>query len=173
MLPDNQLTKIILRLLARSKSFILEKGTERIHAFVYDTEERALKDLTKNIREMPACAYVWVSTQETQAYLAKGILDDYQNKYIILLRIGNDETLSEISHSELEALPAPKLKVYVLTHKYMYGCATCGAKQNLKKCSGCQAVSFCSRECQKALWNQCHHKECAEYSDAIKNSTLK
>lgn len=39
-------------------------------------------------------------------------------------------------------------------------CKTCGVKSStLKKCSGCQSVLYCNRECQKHDWKK-HRHEC-------------
>ena len=47
-------------------------------------------------------------------------------------------------------------------------CAGCGAGSlSLRKCSGCRAVAYCSRECQVRHWLQGGHKrECAELATA-------
>ncbi|KAI9346939.1 hypothetical protein BDR26DRAFT_89628 [Obelidium mucronatum] len=55
-------------------------------------------------------------------------------------------------------------------------CANCGAKEQedsfgggivvkkLKKCQGCQDVSYCSRECQKQAWKPSHKNYCRDIS---------
>lgn len=40
-------------------------------------------------------------------------------------------------------------------------CGFCSIKTNqLKKCSGCKDVSYCSRECQKQDWSRGHKSKC-------------
>ena len=41
------------------------------------------------------------------------------------------------------------------------GCTQCGATHGaMKRCQGCHAVSYCSKECQKAGWNGGHKVDC-------------
>jgi hypothetical protein len=47
-------------------------------------------------------------------------------------------------------------------------CAQCGAVQKLKRCSACQAVAYCSKECQTLHWKSGHKKACAEHRAASK-----
>ena len=47
----------------------------------------------------------------------------------------------------------------VLQYLYPYEhCDTCGKrndnKKQLKRCKGCSAVMYCSKECQKASWHK-------------------
>lgn len=35
----------------------------------------------------------------------------------------------------------------------LLGCMICRAQENLKKCSGCKVIYYCSRECQKKDWS--------------------
>jgi hypothetical protein len=44
-------------------------------------------------------------------------------------------------------------KKYVRTVNKKYGCVVCKKTENIKKCSGCGVVYYCSRECQKIHWS--------------------
>jgi len=39
-------------------------------------------------------------------------------------------------------------------------CANCGNPNNIKRCSGCRKISYCSPECQKIHWKKVHKAEC-------------
>ena len=40
-------------------------------------------------------------------------------------------------------------------------CETCGNYQHLRRCGGCNAVKYCSTECQKEHWRFEHRNQCA------------
>ena len=50
-------------------------------------------------------------------------------------------------------------------------CTGCGASPGegapaFKRCAACQAVAYCTRECQKAHWKKAHKRECATLAGA-------
>ena len=44
---------------------------------------------------------------------------------------------------------------------WFHKCKNCGAIRNLRKCSGCKTVRYCSKECQKDHWSS-HKKNCKQ-----------
>eukprot|EP01064_Diplonema_japonicum_P033149 TRINITY_DN646_c3_g1_i2.p1 TRINITY_DN646_c3_g1~~TRINITY_DN646_c3_g1_i2.p1 ORF type:complete len:421 (+),score=99.11 TRINITY_DN646_c3_g1_i2:59-1264(+) len=57
--------------------------------------------------------------------------------------------------SAVPAAPRPKVDKY---------CYNCKATENLKICSKCKKVCFCSVECQKIAWETRHSEECEEFA---------
>jgi hypothetical protein len=50
-------------------------------------------------------------------------------------------------------------------------CTGCGASRAegapaFKRCAACQAVAYCTRECQKAHWKKAHKRDCATLAGA-------
>jgi len=48
-----------------------------------------------------------------------------------------------------------------------FGCFTCRAN-TAKFCGGCEAIMFCSKECQKIAWKDHHKKECPQIALMMK-----
>ncbi|KAK3377921.1 hypothetical protein B0H63DRAFT_230259 [Podospora didyma] len=49
------------------------------------------------------------------------------------------------------------------------GCETCGEKKGgMKKCTGCEEVKYCSKECQAKGWNDAGHKVDCKIIKAIR-----
>eukprot|EP00794_Sanderia_malayensis_P019573 gene19573-21504_t len=46
-------------------------------------------------------------------------------------------------------------------------CATCGRKEDVKKCGKCKVVDYCSRNCQELHWST-HKKRCAKFAQQLK-----
>jgi hypothetical protein len=55
--------------------------------------------------------------------------------------------------------------------RFVTPCSGCGASNPegapaFKRCAACQAVAYCTRECQKAHWKKAHKRECATLAGA-------
>ena len=49
-------------------------------------------------------------------------------------------------------------------------CAVCGVMTDVKACSGCNSVMYCSKACQKLHWKD-HKASCKEYANNLSNKT--
>lgn len=48
-----------------------------------------------------------------------------------------------------------------------YRCGNCGRAEQLKLCSGCRLISFCSVNCQKQAWKGKHQSFCRAISKIL------
>jgi hypothetical protein len=70
-------------------------------------------------------------------------------------------------------LPARQRMVKIVHEKSRVACSGCSQQvYQLRKCTACRAVSYCSRECQVRHWKEGgHRRECAQLAAAAGAST--
>jgi hypothetical protein len=74
----------------------------------------------------------------------------------LVLFLSKQIPCSCLDEAKMNAKQAPK------TGRCRY-CNSEKLKFELKKCSQCQLVQYCSKKCQLADWRAGHKKECEEY----------
>eukprot|EP00659_Diplonema_papillatum_P002938 gene2938-4615_t len=67
-----------------------------------------------------------------------------------------------------EATPSPTPPT---RPKIIRECYHCGSAQNLKLCSKCKKVCFCSVDCQTQAWEDKHSEECQDYRQTAGTTT--
>lgn len=126
-------------------------GQRVLHTFMYEK----IKDLTtfKEVNTVGSfkCQYIRNITN---------INFDVNNEIAILISCKNEPDYLQIMPVDIiqEAANLNNVPVKMINVNFLGRvCNHCGANTNLKSCSKCRIIKYCSKECQCADWK--HHKK--------------
>jgi hypothetical protein len=95
-------------------------------------------------------------------------LNDLEEAAQLLVKSGNKSGVAKGDANRRKAVSAliDKIGNKITGARRMLHLSPAAGAPAFKRCAACQAVAYCTRECQKAHWKKAHKRECATLAGA-------